>query len=131
MRMLRCQNFHATSVISLPNLVAFAMLTAILDPAEGHDVREIGNVSHRVTIEAPAPADVQLTLNVLKNEARVAASILDSRSSPVAQQTHCTYTDYLKKYKPLGHVFKKSHYRQLPQHYILDWAISFNPSCYR
>lgn len=76
-------------MVSLTNLVAFAILTTILDLAEGYDVREIGNVSHRVTIEAPAPApaDAQLALIVPKNEARVAASILDSISSPVAHQT--------------------------------------------
>lgn len=74
-------------MVSLTNLVAFAILTTILDLAEGYDVREIGNISHRVTIEAPAPADAQLALIIPKNEARVAASILDSSSSPVAHQT--------------------------------------------
>lgn len=99
------------------------MLRTILDPAEGYDVREIGYVAHRVTIEAPARADAQLTLTVLKIKARLETGILDSSSSPVAQKTLSAYTDYLKKYTTLGHVFKSSHYRQSPQRYILDWAL--------
>lgn len=99
------------------------MLTTILDTAEGYDVREIGNVAHGITIKAPAWADAQLTLIVLKNKARLETGNLDSSSSPVAQQELCTYTDYLKKYSTLGHVFKSSHYRQSPQSYMLDWAL--------
>lgn len=111
-------------MVSLSSLVAtFAILTTIVDTAEGYDVREIGNVAHRITIEAPARADAQLTLIVLKNKARLETSILDSSSSPVAQQKLCTYTDYLKNYRTLGHVFKSCHYRQSPQRYILDWAL--------
>lgn len=122
-RTSRCQTFHATSAVSLPNLVAFTMLRTILDAAEGYDAREIRNVAHRLTIEAPAGADAQLTLIVLKNKARLETSILDSSSNPVAQQALCTYTDYLKKHKTLGQVFKSSHYRQSPQGYILHWAL--------
>lgn len=99
------------------------MLTTILGAAEGYDMREIGNVAHRIICEAPARADAQLTLIVLENKAGLETSILDSSSSPVAQQTLCTYTDYLKKYITFGHVFKSSHYRQSRQRYMLDWAL--------
>lgn len=51
-RMLRCQTFHATSVVSLASLVAFDMWKTILDV-------EVGNVAHRITIEAPARADAE------------------------------------------------------------------------
>lgn len=45
------------------------MLITILDLSEGYDVHKAGEAFHHVTIEAPAPADGLLTLNVLKNEA--------------------------------------------------------------
>ena len=48
------QTFHATSVVSLASLVALDMWTTILDA-------EVGNVAHRITIEAPARADAELT----------------------------------------------------------------------
>lgn len=88
-------------MVSLASLVAFDMWTTILDA-------EVGNVAHRITIEAPARADAELTLPVLKDKARLERSILDSSSSPVAQQTPCTYMDYLKIYITLGHVFNSS-----------------------
>lgn len=101
-------------MVCLPDLVTFApfvMLTTILEPPDGYDVRETGNVSHLVKIEAPGPADAELTLKMLENEVRVATSTLDPSPSLAAHQTHCMYVDYLKKYKTLGHVFRTSHYR--------------------
>lgn len=100
-------------MVSLASLVAFDMWTTIL-------YAEVGYVAHRITIEAPARADAELTLPVLKDKARLERSILDSSSSPVAQQTPCTYMDYLKNYITLGHVFNSS---QSPQLYMLDWAL--------
>lgn len=68
---------HATSVVSLPNLVAFAMLTTILDPAEGYDVREEENVSsHRVTIEARPRQMPNLSLTCLRTKPEWQQSIL-------------------------------------------------------